>query len=330
VIIAVAVHWGAGLPILVALLLAAIVSPTDPIAVLGLLRQLGLPKRLGVIIEGESLFNDGIATAAFQLVLAALLLSLHQPGELDGLSAWQIGLKIVDLVFGGLAIGFLVGFVVSTFVRVIDDRLFETTLTFCVAYGVYILATLLGSSGLLAVVAAGLTLGSYGRRVGMSESTQEVVDTVWEFIGYVANSLLFLLVGIEIGQTTLGGAIAAIIWSIVGVSLGRTLVIYTFLPLYGAWARFRGGRSAIRPHGVDTLPIPTKWYPVILLSGLRGALSLALVLSLGSGVPYLQTLRIAVYSVVLLTLLGQGIGLRILLPRWPGMRHGPKAAAAGP
>jgi monovalent cation:H+ antiporter, CPA1 family len=328
-IIALAIHWGAGLPILIALLLAAIVSPTDPIAVLGLLRQIGLPKRLGVIIEGESLFNDGIATAAFELVLAALLLSLHQPSELDGLSAWQIGLKIINLVFGGLVIGFLVGFLVSHFVRVIDDRLFETTLTFCVAYGVYILASILGSSGLLAVVAAGLTLGSYGRRIGMSEGTLEVVDAVWEFISYVASSLLFLLVGIEIGRTALGAATSEIIWTIVGVSLGRTLVIYTFLPLYGAWARFRGSRTAIRSHVVDTLPLPPIWYPVILLSGLRGALSLALVLSLGSSVPYLQTLRIAVYSVVLLTLLGQGIGLRILLPRWPAIRGGSKVAPAG-
>src|SRR5215469_4710561 len=269
VIIALAVHWGAGLPILLALLLAAIVSPTDPIAVLGLLRQLSLPRRLGVIIEGESLFNDGIATAAFELVLAVLLLSLHQPSELDGLSAWQVGFKVVDLVFGGLVIGFVVGFLVSHFVRVIDDRLFETTVTFCVAYGVYILATLLGSSGLLAVVAAGLTLGSYGRRVGMSERTQEAVDTVWEFVGYVANSLLFLLVGIEIGRTSFGGAIEAIIWTIVGVSLGRTLVIYTFLPLYGAWARFRGSRIVTPDHVADTLPIPPSWYPVILLSGLR-------------------------------------------------------------
>jgi monovalent cation:H+ antiporter, CPA1 family len=329
-IIAVAVHFGAGLPILVALLLAAIVSPTDPIAVLGLLRQLDLPKRLGVVIEGESLFNDGIATAAFELVLAALLLSLHQPSELDGLSAWQIGLKVVDLLFGGLVVGFVVGFLVSHFVRVIDDRLFETTLTFCVAYGVYILATLLGSSGLLAVVAAGLTLGSYGRRVGMSERTQEVVDTAWEFVSYVANSLLFLLMGIEIGQTAFGGAVEAIIWSIVGVSVGRTLVIYTCLPLYGAWVRFRGSRTATRPHVVDTLPLPPTWYPVIVLSGLRGALSLALVLSLEPGVPYLQTVRIAVYGVVLLTLLGQGIGLRMLLPRWPGIRpDSTKAAPSG-
>jgi NhaP-type Na+/H+ or K+/H+ antiporter len=111
--------------------------------------------------------------------------------------------------------------------------------------------------------------------------------------------------------------------------VGRLLVIYTFLPLYGAWARFRGKRLASRSHVVDTLPLPGSWYPVILLSGLRGALSLALVLSLGSSVPYLETLRLAVYSVVLLTLLGQGIGLRILLPRWPGIRPAPKAAPAG-
>ncbi len=315
-VISLSVHWGAGLPILSAVLLAAIVSPTDPIAVLGLLRQIGMPRRLAAIIEGESLFNDGMATAVFELVLAALLLSVHRPSELDGLSVWQIGLKIVDLLAGGLAVGFAVGFLVSHFVKVIEDRLFETTLTFCVAYGVYVLATLLGSSGLLAVVAAGLTLGSYGRRVGMSEQTQEAVDTVWEFVSSVVNSLLFLLMGIEIGHTVLGGALSAIIWTVVGISVGRILMVYTLLPLYGAWVRWRGHRRA-PTRTRDTLPVPTLWYPLILLSGLRGALSLALVLTLEGDIPYRTELQIAVYSVVLVTLLGQGIGLRILLPRWP-------------
>jgi CPA1 family monovalent cation:H+ antiporter len=312
VVIALTVHWGAGLPLLYALLLGAIVSPTDPISVLSLLRQLGMPSRLSAIIEGESLFNDGIATTAFEIVLATVLLSINRPSELDGLSAWQIALKIVDLLGGGLAVGFGVGLLVSYFVRAIQDPLVETTVTFCVAYGVYVLAALLGSSGLLAVVAAGLTLGSFGRRVGMSEQTGKVVDTVWEFTGYVASSILFLLVGIEIGQTSLGGALAAIIWTVIGISLGRTLMIYLLLPIPGIFARWRRA-----PPHAHTEPVPASWYPVILLSGLRGALSLALVLSLGAGIPFVQTLRVAVYSIVLLTLLGQGVGLRVLLPRWP-------------
>jgi monovalent cation:H+ antiporter, CPA1 family len=315
-VIALTVHWGAGIPLLYALLLAAIVSPTDPISVLGLLRQLGMPSRLSAIIEGESLFNDGIATTAFEIVLAAVLVSIHRPSELDGLSAWQIALKIADLLGGGLAVGFGVGLLVSYLVRAIQDPLFETTVTFCVAYGVYVLATLVGSSGLLAVVAAGLTLGSFGRRVGISERTQEVVDTVWEFISYVASSILFLLVGIEIGQTSLGGAAAAIIWTVIGISLGRTLMTYVLLPVHGAFARWRGAPTSALA-GTSQAPVPPSWYPVILLSGLRGALSLALVISLGAGIPFVQTLRVAVYSIVLLTLLGQGVGLRILLPRLP-------------
>jgi len=328
VVIALTVYWGAGIPLLYALLLAAIVSPTDPISVLGLLRQLGMPTRLSAIIEGESLFNDGIATTVFEIVLAAVLLSIHRPSELDGLSTWQIGLKVVDLLGGGLAVGFGVGLLVSYFVRAIQDPLFETTVTFCVAYGVYVLATLLGSSGLLAVVAAGLTLGSFGRRVGMSEQTGEVVDTVWEFTSYVASSILFLLVGIEIGQTPLGGAVEAIIWTVIGISLGRTLMIYLLLPIHGFFARWR--RTSTSPQAIAT-PVPPSWYPVILLSGLRGALSLALVLSLGEDIPFVPTIRVAVYSIVLLTLLVQGVGLRILLPRWPvaswGSGSDPEGAA---
>jgi CPA1 family monovalent cation:H+ antiporter len=319
-IIALVVHWGAGLPVLLAFLLGAIVSPTDPIAVLGLLRQLGMPKRLNALIEGESLFNDGVGAAVFELVLAAVLLSLHQPSELDGLSPLLVVLKVLDLLGGGLVIGVGVGLLISQFVRVIEDPLFETTVTFCVAYGVYILATLVGSSGLLAVVGAGLTLGSYGRRIGLTELTQETVDTVWEFISYIANSLLFLLVGIEIGQTqtAFGGALSTIFWAIIGVLLGRAIMVYLFLPLHAAFVHWRGNRETTEKHRSDIIPVPPSWYPLILLSGLRGALSLALVLSLQSSIPQLQTLRLAVYGVVLVTLLGQGIGLRVLLPRWPG------------
>jgi monovalent cation:H+ antiporter, CPA1 family len=319
VVTALTVHWGASLPLLVALLLGAIVSPTDPISVLGLLRQLGLPSRLSAIIEGESLFNDGVAAAVFEIMLALVLMSLHSPNELDGLSAWQVVLKVLDLVVVGPLIGLAAGLLVSHFIQVVEDSLFETTLTFCVAYGIYVLATLLGSSGLLAVVGAGLVLGSYGRRVGLSEQTQEVVDTIWGFTSYVASSLLFLLVGLEIGQSSLGGALEAIIWTIAGMSLGRILVVYTLLPLHRVFVKWRG-RQQLAPEEHPTArgaPVPPSWYPIILLSGLRGALSLALVLSLGSGVPYLRTLRIAVYSAVLLTLLGQGIGMRVLLPRWP-------------
>lgn len=310
-------HWGAGLPWLLALLLGAIVSPTDPIAVLSLLRQLGMPDRLCTIIEGESLFNDGIGAAAFQLVLGALLLTLGTTGPLTGLPGPLIALKGLWLLGGGLLLGVAVGIAVSYLVRTVDDALLETAVTFGVAYGIFLVADALGTSGLLAVVGAGLTLGSFGRRTGMSERTREVVDTVWEFTGYLANSLLFLVLGVALGSAPLLPALPIIAWAVLGVVLGRAMMVYTLLPLHDLLIRWRGARTGGSGPIYGHLPVPPIWRPLILFSGLRGALSLALVLTLPPQTPQRGLIELAVYGVVLVTLVGQGIGLRMILPRWP-------------
>jgi len=317
-------HWGAGLSWLLALLLAAIVSPTDPVAVIALMRQVGMPERLTAVLEGESLFNDGVGAAAFELVLGALLLSLNAGGELAGLSAPAEVAKALWLLGGGAVIGLAVGYIVSHLVRVVDDRLIETTVTFSVAYGSYLLGTLAGTSGLLAVVCAGLTLGSYGRRIGMTERTRDEVDAVWQFTAYVANSLLFLLVGVSLGATRPAAALPAVIFGIMGVVLGRIAMVYLFVPLHNVVAfRLAHGKEPSLPEGARPSRFPRLWRPLLVLSGLRGALSLALVLSIPADVPQLDQLRTIVYGVVLVTLLGQGIGLRVLLPRWPRARSRP-------
>jgi CPA1 family monovalent cation:H+ antiporter len=331
-VIAAVAHWGAGLPWLLALLLGAIVSPTDPIAVLSLLRQLHMPERLLSILDGESLFNDGVGAAAFELALGALLVSLHADGELAGLPAVLVALKALWLLGGGLLIGTALGYTVSHLVRVVDDPLLETTVTFSVAYGAYILGVLAGTSGLLAVVAAGLLLGSYGRRIGMTERTRAMVDHVWEFTGYFANSLLFLLLGVALGEASPLPELPAVCWAVVGVVAGRALVIYVFLPLHD-WLARRNSRST-RASGATRLlrsvPVPRAWRPLMLLSGLRGALSLALVLSVPALVPQQEQLKLIVYGVVLVTLVGQGIALPLLLPRFPHLRPAADGTAQEP
>ncbi len=318
ILVTVVLHWSIGLPWLLALLLGAMVSPTDPLAVLSLFRQLGIPGRLRTIVEGESLFNDGVGAAAYQLVLLLLLSSVVLATAASDASFWAIALDALWLMLGGLALGLIVGWIVAHFLRLVDDHLIEITVTFCVAYGVYLIGTILHTSGLLAVVGSGLVIGSYGRRTGMSERTREAIDAIWEFIGYLANSLLFLLLGIEIGASNFTEAISGILWALGGVIVGRVLMIYMLIPLHDLLAG-KLTRNTGKPHRFlpSPRPIPSSWRPLLVLSGLRGALSIALVLSLPVTLAQRNLLADIVYGVVLVTLLGQGIGLRVLLPRWP-------------
>lgn len=326
-IAALALHFGAGFSPLEAVLLAAIVSPTDPIAVLALLRRLGLSTRLRVIIEGESLFNDGVGAVVFTITLAVTLLALQTSASgPSSAQVWTLALQGVWLLLGGPLIGLALGFLVSRALRHIEDHLIETAATFITAYGVYLLADLTHTSGLLAVVLAGLMLGSYGRRVGISASAREAVDNVWEFVSFVVTSLLFLLLGAQIGGALAGESLAPTLWATVGVLVGRAVIIYGGLPLYNALARWWGARHTGAPARGRPTPVPNTWRPLLLLSGLRGALSIALALSLPAALPNRDLIASVVYGVVLITLVGQGIGLRGLLPRWPGLLEAPPAA----
>jgi CPA1 family monovalent cation:H+ antiporter len=314
-VVAALLHWGLGLSWLLVLLLGAIISPTDPIAILALLRQLGLSDRLRTIVEGESLFNDGVGAAIFVLVLGFLSLS---PLGAATPSFWVIVWEALWLMLGGLVLGILSGAIMARLLHFVDDYLIEMTMTVGVAYGVYLLATALNTSGLLAVVGAGLVLGSYGQQTGMSERTRQVTQDIWEFFGYLANSFLFLLLGVQIGERNLVPALLGIGLAVVGVIVGRAVMVYTLLPLHDALARWIEQKTL--PASFSSLscltPLPSRWRPIFLFSGLRGALSIALVLSLPSTLPGRELLQGIVYGVVLVTLLGQGIGLRILLPRW--------------
>jgi Na+:H+ antiporter len=321
-VVAVALHWGIGLSWLLALLVAAIVSPTDPVAVIALFQQLGVPDRLRTLVEGESIFNDGTGSAAYELVLAVLLPTLglaEASGTTSFLNTPVLGIvgEVIWLIFGGLLLGFGVGWVASRFLRRVDDRLIVITFTVAVAYGMYLLGTALHTSGLLAVVGAGLVMGSYGRKNAMSPHTIEAADDVWEFINYLANSLLFLLLGFELASTNLAQSFPGIFFGLLGAVIGRVLMIYVFIPLQDVLARWWSHRTTVRkPRMPRPRPIPSAWRPVMVLSGLRGALSLALVLSLPIELEQRDLLTDIVYGIILVTLLGQGLTLRVLLPRW--------------
>ena len=321
-VVAVALHVGIHLSWLLALLVGAIVAPTDPIAVIALFQQLGVPDRLRILVEGESIFNDGTGGAAYELVLAVLLPTLGL-AEVSGEPSFQntpalgIMAEVLWLIFGGFLLGIGVGWLVSHLLRRIDDRLIVITVTVAVAYGMYLLGTTLHTSGLLAVVGAGLVMGSYGRKNAMSPRTIEAADDVWEFINYLANSLLFLLLGFELALTNVVQSFPGIFFGLLGAVIGRVLMIYVFMPLHDVLARWWTQRT---PEWHSRLPrprpVPSAWRPVMVLSGLRGALSLALVLSLPTALEQRNLLTDIVYGVILVTLLGQGLTLRVLLPRW--------------
>lgn len=327
-VLAVVLHQGIGLPWLLAILTGAMLSPTDPIAALAILRRLNLSERLYTVIEGESLFNDGVGTTVFEIILELLLPSLGLASVAEafkGVSWPLLDLEMTWLFIGGPLLGLLVGWIVARFLMLVNDHLIETAVTFSVAYGSYLLGTALHTSGLLAVVCAGLVMGSYGRNRSLSQRAQEAAQDVWEFIGYLANSLLFLLLGIQIGDTNLLRAIPAILWALLGVIAGRALIVYLLIPLHNLLARHVASVPAIVRRSLRFLPsprpLPASQLPLIALIGMRGALSIALVLSLPTDFADRELLEAMVYGVVLVTLLGQGLALRFLLPHWPVERE---------
>ena len=183
------VAWGTGLALPIAMVFGALISATDPVAVIALFRSLGAPRRLQVLLEGESLFNDGTAIVMFGLMLTIALESQFSLTESIA--------QFLMIAGGGVIIGIALGMLVSQATSRIDDPLVETTLTLVLAFGSYLLAESLHVSGVLAVVAAGVVNGNVGPR-GMSPTTRIVVFNFWETAAFLANSFIFLLVGLAI------------------------------------------------------------------------------------------------------------------------------------
>jgi CPA1 family monovalent cation:H+ antiporter len=196
-------------------------------------------------------------------------------------------------VIGSVAIGLVAGWLASRIIATVDDHLIELTISLAAAYGTYLLADRLHESGIIATVVAGIVIGNYGRRIGMSKSTEVALDTVWEFIAFLLTALTFLLVGLAISPTELGDAAFAIVWGFLALLVGRAVVVYGLI----------GGAAAVLP---GHTPLPLNWLHVLFWSGLRGAVAIALALSLPLGLEDRSVLTGAVYGIVLLTLLVQG------------------------
>ncbi|MBE3564455.1 MAG: sodium:proton antiporter [Thermogemmatispora sp.] len=317
-LIAALLHWLEGLDWGAAFLLAAILSPTDPVAVLSLFRQLHLDERLSVIIEGESLFNDGVAGALYQVFLAAVLLASSGESSLPaaGLPLPLMGLLLFLLEGGGaIVLGLVGGWLLCQLLRHIDDALSEIGLTILAAYGLYLLADRLHLSAIITVIVAGLLLGNYGRRIGMSVTTRTAVDTFWSVVAFIANALLFLLIGVQLNPLALpplpGGTLASLLnaaFAIGVVLLARLLLV--LLLAARSWLTIAGRKGML----------PFAWQLVIFWGGLRGALSLALALALPLTLPQRPLILASTGAVVLFTLLVQGLSMRWLLLGLPSLR----------
>ena len=237
---------------------------------------------MSVLVEGESLLNDGTALVLFNLMLAVAL-----TGQFNLISSLT---DFVRVSAGGIVLGLVLGWVISRLIARIDDYLIEITLTTVLAYGSYLLAEQLHFSGVLAVVAAGLITGSLGPQ-GMSPTTRIVLYNFWEYITFLVNSLVFLLIGLEVDIQALLGSWQPILWAIGAVLLARLVVVY--------------GLSWIT--GRLTEPISLRWRHILAWGGLRGALSLALALSLPAAFgPDRELLRTMAFGVALVYLAGTG------------------------
>jgi len=283
-------QWvGLPLPLLPCMLLGAVISPTDPVAVLAILKKLGAPPNLKMQIAGESLFNDGIALTLFILFFAMTFNNT--------IASWQSVLLIFSReVFGGVAIGVALGWSAFFLMRRVNDHTVVILLSLAVASGGFALARHLEVSSPLAMVVAGLIVGHQGRRHALTLAGRDRLDIFWQVVDEILNAILFVLIGLEVLLMPFHGAyFKAMFILIPSVLLAR--YISTGLP----WILLR------RRHRFDDGALP-----ILVWGGLRGALSVAMALSLPAG--GIRDAVVAItYGIVVFSILVQGTTLRPLL-----------------
>ena len=276
---------GLQLPLIYCLLFGALISPTDPIAVMGILKSAGAPEEVELVIAGESLFNDGVGVVIFSLLL----------GVLDGGGAPTVGQGLRLLLQeagGGILYGGVLGYVTYRLLKSVDNYHVEVLLTLAAVIGGYGLASKLHVSGPLAMVVAGLIVGNQGRALAMSDTTRRYVDMFWELLDDILNAVLFVLIGMEVLLITYSfSELRAVAIAVAVTLLARALTV--------------GLPVASLPR-VFNLP-PGSW-KLLTWGGLRGGISVALALSLPAG-PQRETVVALTYGVVVFSILVQGLSV---------------------
>lgn len=281
----------AGISITTALLIGASLSATDPVSVIALFRELGAGKRLKTLMEGESLFNDGMAVVAFSFLVGLPLgVSTFEPSQVLGQLLAVIGI--------GIGVGSLLGFGISYLTQRFDLPLVEQSLTLVSAYASYLLTEDLGGSGVIGVVTTGLVLGNFGSRIGMNPRTRLIVTEFWDFLAFFVNSIVFLLIGDQIRFAILGDNLGTIVVTIIGMLVTRAVSIFALGFFSNATVKSE---------------IPLKDQTVLWWGGLRGSVSIALALSVPAVLGEREEIIATVFGVVLFTLLVQGLTTKFLL-----------------
>jgi CPA1 family monovalent cation:H+ antiporter len=290
---------GLPLPFLYCMLFGALISPTDPIAVMGVLRQARLPRVLEMKIVGESLFNDGVGVVIFLIVLDLLPKPSFSVTDVLALFAQE--------ALGGAALGLALGYAAYRMLRTVDNYQVEILITLALVMGSFALADLAHTSGPIAVVVAGLLIGNQGRRFAMSKTTIERVDSFWELLDELLNAVLFVLIGLEV--LVLSFRVSYLLAGLAAIPL----------VLAARWASVAlqvGLLRTVRAFSARAVTILT-W------GGLRGGISVALALSVPAG-PTRDALVTITYAVVVFSILVQGLTINRVLGR-PGERDDARA-----
>jgi monovalent cation:H+ antiporter, CPA1 family len=280
VLIGAITHWLIGFSWADGMLLGAILAATDPIAVVTLLRQTRAPAGLAAILEGESLLNDGTGVAAFSAVLATIIGG--SPSVPDAAARFLV------LTLGGAVVGVVVGFAGLALLRVANDAQLEILATLVIAYGSYLAADVVHASGIVAVVVAGIVVARWGAAIGRMHGPQLL--GFWNVIAFVLNAILFILVGAALPATKLIPVVGLVIVAFLVMLLTRAIPVYGLL-----------GLASLRP---PTIPWP--WRHLTFWAGLRGALAVALALSVAATPGIDRRVSLVAYGVVLLSLVVQG------------------------
>jgi CPA1 family monovalent cation:H+ antiporter len=277
--------FGVSLSYIYCLLFGALISPTDPIAVLGILKTAGVPKSLETKIAGESLFNDGVGIVVF-LIILEMATGAHE------VSLIHVGTLFVQEALGGIAFGLVLGYLGYKLLKSVDNYQVEILLTLAIAAGGYALADVLHLSGPIAIVCAGLLIGNQGRHLGMSDETRYRMDVFWELIDEILNALLFVLIGLEVLVVSISSSLLwALLLIILVVLVSRFIAIAIPISLLRTFRTFTPGAISILTWG-----------------GLRGGISVALALSLPAG-PQRDIILTMAYFVVVFSIVVQGLSL---------------------